>query len=361
MFYSLVQNHCIILLLDDMNKLLSHFSQYSHVESLLLIDGCDGDLVPDLSIMIPTYRRPDLLKYAIESVVQQRNYNITIELVVVDNDANTSDNRIENLVSGYLPFNIRLYRNKENIGMFGNWNRCIELARSPKLTILNDDDLLHPDFIRLCYSPIGKEMRVSSRVIFGEGHNYIWGEREKSGNVEPFLPVKVYELLSGNPIPGSLGMIMDKDCAVAIGGYDAGLWPTSDYDFTFRYYLSYGLLKTKMVLSAYRWFDNESLKSETISGFLINDLVFRKQVISHIRCGIVRRVMLFLLSEVTCFAESYHYEKLNPEFKSSKVIDTYCSFASIHFFVRNKLFCCFFYRAKNLLWRIAIGRCLISI
>ena len=360
MFYRLVQNHCIILL-NDMNNLFSHFSQYSHVKSLLLIDGCDGDLVPDLSIMIPTYRRPDLLKYAIESVVQQRNYNITIELVVVDNDANTSDNRIENLVYECLPFNIRLYRNKENIGMFGNWNRCIELARSPKLTILNDDDLLHPDFIKLCYSPIGKEMRASSWVIFGEGHNYIWGEREQLGNVEPFLPVKVYELLSGNPIPGSLGMIMDKDCAVAIGGYDAGLWPTSDYDFTFRYYLYYGLQKTKMVLSVYRWFDNESLKSETISGFLINDLVFRKQVISHIRCGIIRRAMLYLLSEVTCVVESYRYAKLNPEFQSSKVINTCCAFTIIRFFVQNKLFSCFFYRTKRLLWRIAIGKCWINL
>lgn len=343
------------------NSAQNHFARYSHVESELIIDGCDPSLLPDLSVMIPTFCRPHLLKQAIESVVNQTAHGINVEIVIVDNNAETNSLELATLVESFFPNNIRLFRNKENIGMFGNWNRCIELARAPKLTILNDDDLLHPDFIRLCYSPIGKEMRVSSRVIFGEGHNYIWGVREKIGNVEPFLPVKVYELLSGNPIPGSLGMIMDKDCAVAIGGYDAGLWPTSDYDFTFRYYLSYGLLKTKMVLSAYRWFDNESLKSETISGFLINDLVFRKQVISHIRCGIVRRVMLFLLSEVTCFAESYHYEKLNPEFKSSKVIDTYCSFASIHFFVRNKLFCCFFYRAKNLLWRIVIGRCLISI
>lgn len=339
------------------NSAQNHFARYSHVESELIIDGCDPSLLPDLSVMIPTFCRPHLLKEAIESVVNQTAHGINVEIVIVDNNAETNSLELATLVESFFPNNIRLFRNKENIGMFGNWNRCIELARSPKLTILNDDDLLHPDFIRLCYSPIGKEMRVSSRVIFGEGHNYIWGEREKIGNVEPFLPVKVYELLSGNPIPGSLGMIMDKDCAVAIGGYDAGLWPTSDYDFTFRYYLSYGLLKTKMVLSAYRWLDNESLKTKTIVGFLMNDVFFRERVILNISCGYFRRKILLLLSRVNYAAELYSYSQISCNFKSSTEFKNFDLPFTVKFLTQNKIFHGLFLRVKKILWRIAVGSC----
>ena len=34
---------------------------------------------------------------------------------------------------------MKYYKNEKNIGMYGNWNRCIELSNGEYLTILNDD------------------------------------------------------------------------------------------------------------------------------------------------------------------------------------------------------------------------------
>jgi len=46
----------------------SCFAKYSHVKSDLIY-GKLPDKLPDLSIMIPTYRRADLLKEAIDSTL----------------------------------------------------------------------------------------------------------------------------------------------------------------------------------------------------------------------------------------------------------------------------------------------------
>lgn len=76
--------------------------------------------------MIPTYKRMSLLDKAIHSVTNQMtNYNY--EIVVVDNNPDTPICEIEMLLRKYSN-NLSYYKNEENIGMFGNWNRCVLLA-----------------------------------------------------------------------------------------------------------------------------------------------------------------------------------------------------------------------------------------
>ncbi|MEI2579602.1 glycosyltransferase family A protein [Scytonema sp. PRP1] len=43
---------------------------------------------------------------------------------------------------------ITYVRNNANIGIFGNWQRTIEINSSSYLSILSDDDILLPNFIR---------------------------------------------------------------------------------------------------------------------------------------------------------------------------------------------------------------------
>lgn len=297
----------------------NHFARYSHIESELIIDGCQPNLLPDLSVMIPTFRRPHLLKEAIESVVNQTAHGINVEIVIVDNDAEKKSTELIALIESFFPNNIRLFRNKENIGMFGNWNRCIELARAPKLTILNDDDLLYPDFIRAVYEPDEKEMRVVTHKTFS-----ILAECVGSA-VKPdikFASLTTADFFIGNPVPGSLGMIMDRQCALVIGGYNQEYWPTADFDFTYRYFLAYGLKKTNTVLSAYRWAENESLKIETLSGFLKNDYAFRIRMLETMQSDVViDKCRLILCNMITTYY-SVLYSHMNSEFKADENINS---------------------------------------
>ena len=90
---------------------------------------------PLLSIVIPTYKRVNGAISAIKSVLV--NTDIVYEIVVINNDPLT-DNAIEKFVKN-KGSNISYYINK-NLGMFGNWNKGISLAKGKYITILHDDD-----------------------------------------------------------------------------------------------------------------------------------------------------------------------------------------------------------------------------
>lgn len=288
----------------------NYFSRYSHVESELIVDGCEPDLLPDLSVMIPTFRRPHLLKEAIDSVVNQTAHGINIEIVVVDNDAETNSNELATLVKSFIPNNIRLYKNKENIGMFGNWNRCIELARAPKLTILNDDDLLHPDFIKITHDLANQTAISVAYVQFKEKNNLRWPMTTKTKNRA--LTEAVF--FNGNPIPGSLGFVFNKCSALQIGGYNQEFWPTADYEFSYRYFKQFGINQTSNPLAGYRWQENESMKVATLEGFLANDIDFRYRILREKEYTVIKRKILEIFIDLMAVSAAIGYNKINAEF-----------------------------------------------
>ena len=62
-----------------------------------------------VSIMIPTYKRPSLLRKAIESALNQRT-DTEYEVVVIDNDNETSDDAINQLLNIFGDERVSYYR-----------------------------------------------------------------------------------------------------------------------------------------------------------------------------------------------------------------------------------------------------------
>lgn len=96
---------------------------------------------PKVSICIPTYNYGQFIAETIESVMAQTYTDY--ELVVVDN-CSTDDTR--SIVSSYSAKDVRIryFCNESNLGMVGNWNRCLNYARGEYIKILCADDLLAP-------------------------------------------------------------------------------------------------------------------------------------------------------------------------------------------------------------------------
>jgi glycosyltransferase involved in cell wall biosynthesis len=103
-----------------------------------------GDL-PLVSICIPTYNRADMVGDAIASALAQ-TYP-ALEVVVVDN---ASTDRTPGVVASFPDPRLRFVRNEQNLGLFGNFNRCIELARGSLIHILHSDDMIPPGFTVTC-------------------------------------------------------------------------------------------------------------------------------------------------------------------------------------------------------------------
>jgi glycosyltransferase involved in cell wall biosynthesis len=77
---------------------------------------------PKVSVVIPTYNYAHFLDETIQSVLNQTF--LDFELIIVDN--NSTDNT-EEVVKNYLSDNrVSFYKNDTNIGLVGNWNKCLE-------------------------------------------------------------------------------------------------------------------------------------------------------------------------------------------------------------------------------------------
>jgi glycosyltransferase involved in cell wall biosynthesis len=100
---------------------------------------------PLVSICIPTYNRAGMIDRAIESALGQTYRNI--EIIVIDNDSNDNTAAV---VASYVDERLTYVKNERNLGMFGNFNRCIELATGKFLHILHSDDYIEPDFTSQC-------------------------------------------------------------------------------------------------------------------------------------------------------------------------------------------------------------------
>lgn len=291
-----------------MNNLVEQkkdLAKYQHVESHLLFEFFDERTAPIVSIMIPTFRRPHLLIHALESALRQHS-SIPYEVVVVDNDANGElDFNLTTLLSSYRgPINLRYYRNSENIGMFGNWNRCLQLSRSPYLTILNDDDLLNENWLSFVFSykDLGlvkvqcKKFQLDSDIDVAA----------KPAMIKVRRKYKLLDLFGGNINPGSLGLLLDTSKCINLGGFYEEKYPTSDYDFIYRYINEFSGVEISGELAYYRWAENESMNATTLEKFVLNDYEMRNNLYHANKIGIK------WLSKMVAISYIYSLAKVNP-------------------------------------------------
>ncbi len=96
--------------------------------------------MPLVSVCIPTYNYARFLPRAIESVLGQTHSDL--ELVVLD-DLSTDDTPA--VVERYAGDpRLRFERNARNLGLFGNFNHCFDVASGELVKVLCADDWLHP-------------------------------------------------------------------------------------------------------------------------------------------------------------------------------------------------------------------------
>ena len=89
------------------------------------------------TVAIPVYNRIGLVGQAVDSALAQDIDDM--EILIVDN---CSTDGTWELLQKYQDPRIRLIQNEINIGLFPNFNRCLELAKGEYLRFLCSDDLL---------------------------------------------------------------------------------------------------------------------------------------------------------------------------------------------------------------------------
>ena len=103
------------------------------------------ELMPLVSILIPTYNRPDYFKIAFESALNQTYSNI--EVIVCDNSTNEKTNEfIKPFLSNKR---VKYYRNYEAKTKKDNFKKFKDIVKGEYINWLMDDDVLHIDKIKI--------------------------------------------------------------------------------------------------------------------------------------------------------------------------------------------------------------------
>lgn len=92
-----------------------------------------------VSIVIPAYNNENTIIATLESIRNQSYKNI--EIIIIDD--NSKDKTLQLVTEQQKKDNrIKIYHNSTNLGMIGNWNKCIQMSNGEFVKLVCADDLL---------------------------------------------------------------------------------------------------------------------------------------------------------------------------------------------------------------------------
>lgn len=242
---------------------------------------------PFVTIVIPTYKRLPLLKETLDSCINiDHEFEGFVELIVVDNnpvDLNEYQETLQVLES-YDKDYISYWVNNENLGMFGNWNQGIQLSTSEWVTILHDDDLVLPGFIKRFVSNVNDEcmdlLAFQNEIFYqGEAPSLSYRSSEKQN---PTIQISPYDYFIKNPHLGTLGIFFNKNKlynSESLTWFNDQYGPSSDYAFFALWSVSKRFYLCDAVTSLYRIESNTSLKRDTMKEFIENDRFIKLELL----------------------------------------------------------------------------------
>lgn len=212
-------------------KYAGRFSATAPV-SLIAADGTMGDpLSIRTSVLTLSYNRPDYLSEAIASVKHQ--IDDRWEHIVLDNGS--TDERVHHLLRDLSERNERfMYLSGPPLGddnQIGRcWNRLLQASSGEFVTILDDDNRKHPEFLQRMLAPMLADPSVDA-VSCG------WNRMDAEGRVfgschlnrQTALP-----LLTRTNTIDSNALVYRRRVIDRIGGYDETLTSYEDWHFIIR-------------------------------------------------------------------------------------------------------------------------------
>lgn len=179
---------------------------------------------PLVSVIIPTYNRPDYLERAVTSVLKQTHQNL--EIIIID-DHSVID--LSHIISKFQDTRINFYRNKANRGSVYSRNRGISLCKGDYINFLDDDDELLPDKIELQLRKYNQSEVQNLGVIVCDME---YNRRDINQVKQNHLKGQIYKkLLAQYCIYGIHSMLIKREFCVR---FDPQLTSNQEYDLAIR-------------------------------------------------------------------------------------------------------------------------------
>ena len=293
----------------DYNQSVNCFKTIENVQTELIWGDEALFQEPLISYIIPVYKRADLLQKTLESIVNQKDVNFCWNIVLVDNEAGLV-NEVERLIRRLDCPRILYYRNHENIGVDGNYNRCIEVAKGQWLAMVHADDLILNDHLLKTEQYIKwileqnnnqKLAYICQRYIDFSDETKVILDRDTE--IDGFSRTKYLlncEYTNGKParqpqsigvltgyyaaIP-SFGTIMNRDILIKEGGFNEAFGICEDVIIPFKLAKNYHVYLAPIIMGFHRYEGNQSMKISTIKSIYSAMIDFREYMYSTVWWG----------------------------------------------------------------------------
>jgi glycosyltransferase involved in cell wall biosynthesis len=184
---------------------------------------------PQVTIVIPSRDRQELLQAAIASALAQRFGDL--EVVVVD------DGSREPVHVTHRDPRIRVFRNDQSVGVSAARNVGLEHARGRWITFLDDDDELLPDMVQASLAAAARSQLPAPVAVLSRMEIL-----DEDGSLRPLLPpiavargASLYPRgAQGAHVHQANSLFAPVDVLRSIGGWDAELKAWEDDDLLLR-------------------------------------------------------------------------------------------------------------------------------
>lgn len=202
--------------------------------------------VPLITAVIPTFRRPRLLKRAIQSVLDQDG--APLQVCIYDNASN--DETID-VVADFASKDERIvyHRHPVNIGGLANFEFGMSRVETRYFSLLSDDDYLLPGFYRraldgLFESP--EAMCWAGITLNVDECGTIYDARVQAWPREGmFTPPEGFMQMTGGMAPAWTGILFRRDVLDKVGTLDATVLGPSDLEYLLRLAMKYPFIIEK--------------------------------------------------------------------------------------------------------------------
>ena len=196
-----------------------------------------------ITTVIPTYRRPKLLRRAIISILQQ-SYPY-FRILVCDNASVDETKSVVKLLQG-LDSRIFYHRHNENIGPYGNFNWGLNHIETDLFSLLSDDDVLMPSFYATAIRDLGDypdaAISAQNSLVISE-HLRILSGKTGPERTTYYPASSALEDVVKVRIPATwTGMVFRRQVVTGIGTIDLNAGPFADGGFVMHAVAKYPIV-----------------------------------------------------------------------------------------------------------------------
>ena len=286
------------------------FARTAHIKTEFLYGNLENIPNPLFTVVIPTYKRVNFLKEAIESVVNQWHAPFQWDILVIDNEPyDGKKNETEKLIRKIDNPRILYYRNHENMRPGDNFNRGIFLARGKWIMMLHDDDILIWNSLQNMGRIISFLEKTSRRQVgavnamyfqftydpeYPEKYKRVISEAQSYFTSLP-TDYHVYHITHrnvlftghiGGDVPSN-GATFNRAAMLDIGGFNEDFGISGDLILNYCMENKYDVYSTMVPYGLYRWGGNTMSRFESTfrtvkAGFDFREYVYSKNLFTRI-------------------------------------------------------------------------------